>query len=77
MAQDNPIKRPSAAPIDRSNRHPKQPAPLDDRSADDDPEESGSDNDATVCETSSFGADMSDASSNSQDPSSSSNAVKL
>ena len=60
MAQDNPLGRRAEAPITRPNRHPKQPPPFGDRSSDDDPEESGSDNDDTVSGTSRFGGDMSD-----------------
>ena len=75
--QDNPLERRYEAHASTRNRHPKQPAPIDDRSSDDDPEESGSDNDDTVSETSTFGTNMSDFSDDAKDPSSSSNAINV
>ena len=77
MTKDNPMKRRAGSHASLRNRQPKNPAPIDDRSSDEDPEESGPDNDDTVSETSTFGTNMSDFSDDSQYPSSSSNAIKV
>ena len=77
MTQDNPLERRAEAHVPTRSRHPRQPSPIDDRSSDGDPEVSGSDNDDTVYETSTFGTNMSDFSDDAQDPSSSSNAIMV
>ena len=76
MTHDNPpLKRRDESHASLRNRQPKNPAPVDDRSSDEDPEESGPDNDDTVSQTSTFRTNMSDFSDDAQDPSSSSNAI--
>ena len=73
---ENPLKRGAEPHVSSQRRRPKLPAPVDGRSSDEDPEESGSDRDDTVSETSTFGTNESDFSEDGQDPSSSSNAIK-
>ena len=77
MTQDNPLERRAESHASLRNRRPKNPSPIEDRSSDEDPEESGSDNDDTVSETSTFGTNMSDFPDDDQDPSSSSNAINV
>ena len=76
MMQENPLGRRAESHASSQRRRPKLPAPVDDRSSDEDPEESGSDKDDTVSETSTFGTDECDFSDDERDPSSPSNAIK-
>ena len=76
MEEENPLKRRAESHASSQRRRPKLPAPVDDRSSDEDPEERGSDKDDTVSETSTFGANESDFPDDERDPSSSSNATR-
>ena len=75
MTEENPLERGDGPHVSSQRRRPKLPAPVDDRSSDEDPEESGSDRDDTLSETSAFGTNESDFPEDDQDHSSS-NAIK-
>ena len=76
MTEANPLERRADSHASAQRRRPKHPAPADDRSSDEDPEESGSDKYNTASETSTFGDNESGFSDDGQEPSSPSNAIK-
>ena len=74
MTEENPLERGDGPHVSSQRRRPKLPAPVDDRSSDEGPEESGSGRDDTVSKTSTFGTNESYYSDIERDPSSPSNA---